>query len=51
MKRLFEYLKASLLLAILNYVVIKYISKESGIPFDLFLIMSMLFGITFIIGW
>jgi hypothetical protein len=51
MKRLFEYLKASLLLAILNYVIIKYISKESGIPFDLFLIMSMLFGITFIVGW
>jgi len=51
MKRLFEYIKASALLAVLNYAIIKYISKESGIPFDLFLIMSMLFGITFIIGW
>ena len=33
MKRLFEYLKASALLAVLNYAIIKYISKESGIPF------------------
>jgi hypothetical protein len=51
MKRLFEHLKASVLLAVLNYAIIKYISKESGIPFDLFLFMSILFCITLMIGW